>query len=164
MQRRVGVGHSADATGPILGVVTVERWVPRQVRIAGALVAVQALVALGFAIVIGVQAAELALPASAVLGETAAFVVIGLALLGVGVGLATGRRGARTPAIVTQLLLLPVVYSLIGPSQQLVLGIATGVYVVATFLLLISEPSKLWSMGLEDQAHRPGSAGPTGAG
>ena len=124
---------------------------PRQVRIAGVLVAVQALAAIGFAVVIGVQAAELALPVSAVLGETAYFVVIGLALLGVGIGLVMGRRGARTPAIVTQLLLLPVVYSLIGPSQQLVLGIVTGGYVVATFLLLISEPSKLWSMGLEDQ-------------
>ena len=59
--------------------------------------------------------------------------------------LATGRRGARTPAIVTQLLLLPVVYSLIGPSQQLLLGIAAGIDVVATFLLLISERSREWA-------------------
>jgi hypothetical protein len=58
----------------------------------------------------------------------------------------TGRRGARTPAIVTQLLLLPVVYSLIGPSQQLVLGIAAGVYVIGTFLLLISERSRMWAL------------------
>ena len=57
-----------------------------------------------------------------------------------------GGGGARTPAIVTQLLLLPVVYSLIGPSQELVLGIVSGVYVVGTFLLLISEPSRRWSM------------------
>ena len=124
---------------------------PRQVQVAGALVAAQALLAIGFAVVIGVQAAELALPFSAVLGETAYFVVIGITLLGVGIGLSLGRRGARTPAIVTQLLLLPVVYSLIGPSQQLLLGIAAGIYVVATFLLLISEPSRVWSMGLEDQ-------------
>jgi hypothetical protein len=124
---------------------------PVQVRVAGGLVAVQALVAIGFAVVIGVQAAELALPVSTVLGETVYFVIIGLALLGVGVGLSLGRRGARTPAIVTQLLLLPVVYSLIGPSQQLLLGILAGIYVVATFLLLISEPSRMWSMGLEDQ-------------
>lgn len=130
--------------------MTVERGAPRQVRIAGVLVAVQALVAVGFAVVIGVRSA---VPASAVLGETAYFGVIGLALLGVGVGLLLGRRGARTPAIVTQLLLLPVVYSLIGPSQQLPLGVVTGVYVAATFLLLISEPSRMWSMGLEDQPH-----------
>lgn len=120
-------------------------------RIAGVLVAVQALLAIGFAVVIGVQATELALPVSAVLGETAYFLVIGLALLGVGIGLGLGRRGARTPAIVTQLLLLPVVYSLIGPSQQLVAGIVAGVYVIATFLLLISEPSRAWSMGLEER-------------
>lgn len=122
---------------------------PVQVRLAGVLVAVQALVAIGFAAVIGVQATELALPISVVLGETVYFVIIGLALLGVGVGLTLGRRGARTPAIVTQLLLLPVVYSLIGPSQQLLLGIVAGIYVVITFLLLISEPSRTWSMGLD---------------
>ena len=119
---------------------------PTQIRIAGVLVALQALAAIAFAIVIGVQASSLDLPFTAVLGETAYFVVIGLALLGVGIGLVRGRRGARTPAIVTQLLLLPVVYSLIGPSQELVLGIVSGVYVAGTFLLLISEPSRRWSM------------------
>jgi hypothetical protein len=119
---------------------------PPQIRVAGVLVALQGLAAIAFAIVIGVQASELDLPFGAVLGEAAYFVVVGLALLGVGIGLGLGRRGARTPSIVTQLLLLPVVYSLIGPSQQLVLGIAAGVYVAGTFLLLISEPSRQWSM------------------
>ena len=71
--------------------------------------------------------------------------VIGIALAFIGAALFTGRRGARTPAIVTQLLLLPVVYSLIGPSRQLLLGIAAGIYVVVTFLLLISERSREWS-------------------
>ena len=79
------------------------------------------------------------------LGEVGYFVLIGLALSFVGAALSTGRRGARTPAIVTQLLLLPVVYSLIGPSRQLVLGVAAGIYVVATFLLLISERSREWA-------------------
>ena len=65
----------------------------------------------------------------------------------IGAALSTGRRGARTPAIVTQLLLLPVVYSLIGPSRQLLLGIAAGIYVVVTFLLLISERSREWVDG-----------------
>jgi hypothetical protein len=67
----------------------------------------------------------------------------------VAAGLVTGRRWARTPAIVTQLLLLPVVYSLIGPSQQLVLGLVAGVVVAAAFMLLISERSRAWSMGDE---------------
>jgi hypothetical protein len=122
------------------------------VQIAGVLVAVQALASIGFAVVIGVQAAQLGRPASAVLGETAYFVIVGLLLLGVGGGLVLGRRAARTPAIVTQLLLLPVVYSLIGPSRQLLLGVVAGAYVITTFLLLISEASRAWSMGLGDQA------------
>ena len=42
-------------------------------------------------------------------------------------------------------LVASVVYSLIGPSRQLVLGVAAGIYVVATFLLLISERSRAWA-------------------
>ena len=92
---------------------------------------------------VGQCAALLALPVYA------EFVAAGAAVLGAGVGLVAGRRWARTPAIVTQLLLLPVVYSLIGPSRQLALGIAAGVYVVATFLLLISDRSRAWSLDLD---------------
>lgn len=122
---------------------------PPQVRAAGALVAVQALLALVFAGFLVVRASSAELPVSFVLGEAAYFAVIGAALLAVGLGLLGGRRWARTPAIVTQLLLLPVVYSLIGPSRQLVLGIVAGAYVITTFLLLISERSRMWSMGLD---------------
>lgn len=116
---------------------------------AGGLVAGQGVAALAFAVVLVVRIAEASLPVSFVLGEAAYFVVIGIALVAVGLGLLTGRRWARTPAIVTQLLLLPVVYSLIGPSRQLVLGIAAGVYVFVAFMLLISAASRLWSMGLD---------------
>ena len=120
-----------------------------QVRASGAVVALQGLLALGFTVLLVVRASSASLPVSFVLGEAGYFLVVGLALLAVGVGLVTGRRWARTPAIVTQLLLLPVVYSLIGPSRQLVLGIVAGVVVAGTFLLLISERSREWSMGLD---------------
>jgi hypothetical protein len=118
---------------------------PPQVRVAGVLVGLQGVAALAFAIVVGIQSS--AQPLGSVLGEVGYFVLIGLALTFVGAALATGRRGARTPAIVTQLLLLPVVYSLIGPSQQLASGIGAGVYVAGTFLLLISERSRMWALG-----------------
>lgn len=117
---------------------------PTQIRVAGVLVGLQGVTALAFAVLLGIQAA--AQPQASVLGEVGYFVVIGLALLFVGAALATGRRGARTPAIVTQLLLLPVVYSLIGPSRQLVIGVVAGIYVVVTFLLLISERSRAWAL------------------
>lgn len=131
---------------------------PVQVRVAGALVALQGLLGVGFAVALGVHAwssarsdsgASVDLPVGSVLGEAAYFLVIGVALVAVGAGLLTGRRWARTPAIVTQLLLLPVVYSLVGPSRQLVLGLVTGGLVVGTLLLLISERSRGWSMGLD---------------
>ena len=72
---------------------------------------------MAFAILVGIQ--ESTLPLGSVLGEVGYFAVIGIALAFIGAALFTGSRGARTPAIVTQLLLLPVVYSLIGPSRQL---------------------------------------------
>jgi len=116
---------------------------PPQIRVAGVLVGLQGVAAVVFAVLVGIQAS--AQPLGSVLGEVGYFAIIGIALVFIGAALVTGRRGARTPAIVTQLLLLPVVYSLIGPSRQLLLGIAAGVYVVATFLLLISERSRVWA-------------------
>ena len=110
---------------------------------------VQGAAALVFAAVLVARVSSASLPVAFVLGEAGYVAVVGAALVAVGVGLVTGRRWARTPAIVTQLLLLPVVYSLIGESRQLLLGIVAGVFVVATFLLLISERSRIWSMGLD---------------
>jgi hypothetical protein len=120
------------------------------------LVGVQGLLALGFAVALVVRALSVegtGLLVRDIVGEAGYFVVIGAALVAVGLGLLAGRRWARTPAIVTQLLLLPVVYTLLGPSHQLLLGIVAGVYVAATFLLLISEASRTWSMGF-DETHR----------
>ncbi len=78
----------------------------------------------------------------------------------VGAGLLRGRRWARSPAIVTQLLLLPIVYSLLGPSRQVLLGVLTGVWVLSTFLLLISERSRIWSMDLDPEAQPPSAERP----
>lgn len=118
------------------------------------LVGLQGLLGLGFAVALLVRALTVdggpGLLARDIVGEAGYFVLIGAALIAVGAGLVAGRRWARTPAIVTQLLLLPVVYTLLGPSRQLLLGIVAGVFVAGTFLLLISEPSRTWSMGLDE--------------
>jgi hypothetical protein len=122
---------------------------PWQVRVAGIVVGAQGVLGVGFAVALAVRAGSSPAGVGAVLGEAGYFLLIGLALVFVGFGLVTGRRWARTPAIVTQLLLLPVVYSLLGPSRQLVMGIITGAVVITTFMLLISERSREWSMGLD---------------
>lgn len=130
---------------------------PRQVWWAGVLVALEGLVGLGVAVAILLRAVGADALNGNLLGETGFFGLIGGAVLVAGVGLTTGRRGARTPAIVTQLLLFPVVYSLLGPSRQLLLGAVAGVYVLITFLLLISEPARRWSMGHPPDAQPPPS-------
>lgn len=122
---------------------------PPQVRLAGLLVGLQGLLGLGFAVALVIRSTSTQGRAIDVLGEAAYFLVIGGALVAVGVGLLTGRRWARTPAIVTQLLLLPVVYSLLGPSRQLLLGLVAGAVVFAAFMLLIGERARNWSMGLD---------------
>lgn len=122
---------------------------PLQVRLAGLLVGLQGLLGLAFAVALVIRSTSTQGRAVDVLGEAAYFVVIGGALVAVGVGLLAGRRWARTPAIVTQLLLLPVVYSLLGPSRQLLLGLAAGAVVFAAFMLLIGERARTWSMGLD---------------
>ena len=127
---------------------------PRQVRLAGVLVGLQGLLGLGLAVALVVRATtveETGLLVRDILGEAGYFLVMGGALVAVGAGLVAGRRWARSPAIVAQLLLLLVVYTLIGPSRQLLLGIVAGVFVVATFLLLISEASRTWSRGSGDE-------------
>jgi hypothetical protein len=136
--------------------------VPSAIRLAGVLVGLQGLAGIGVAVAILVRAVAADALSGYLLGEIGFFLVVGGGVLAAGVGLFGGHRWARSPAIVTQLLLLPVVYSLLGPSRQLLLGVLAGVYVVATFLLLISERSRRWSMGLgpEDEGHSPPAARP----
>jgi hypothetical protein len=128
---------------------------PPQIRLAGALVGLQGLAGVGVAAAILVRALAADALSGALLGEIGFFLLIGGAVLAVGVGLLRGRRWARSPAIVTELLLLPVVYSLLGPSRQVLLGVLTGVYVLGTFLLLISERSRIWSMDLDPGRQAP---------
>jgi peptidoglycan/LPS O-acetylase OafA/YrhL len=120
---------------------------PRQVLLAGGIVGAQGLVGVAVALVFLVRAIGSGAPGAGI-AEAVYFLLVGGAVLFAGTGLLRGKRWARTPAIVAQLLLLPVVYSLIGPSQQLVPGILAGLVVIGTFLLLISEPSRAWSMDL----------------
>jgi hypothetical protein len=119
------------------------------VRAAGVLVGLETLAAAVFAVVLALRATATQLGMGAVVGEAVFFLLVAVALGAVAAGLVTGRRWARTPAIVTQLLLLPVVYSLLGPSRQVLLGLAAGAVVFAAFMLLVNERSRRWSMGAD---------------
>lgn len=118
---------------------------PWQVQAAGAVVGLEALAGLAVAGFLVARAPATDTTIGLVLGQAGFFLLVAGTLAAVARGLVRGGRWARTPAIVTQLLLLPVAYSLIGPSRQLALGIATGVLVAGCFLLLISAASREWA-------------------
>lgn len=124
--------------------------VPTTVRVAGALVGLEGLAALAFGIVLLVRALTGADGAGGLgyrVAEAAFFALVAAVLVAIGVGLVRGRRGTRSPAIVFQVLLLPVVYTMLGPSRQVALGAVAGVLVVGCLLLLIAEPSRRWVVG-----------------
>jgi hypothetical protein len=124
--------------------------VPENVKVAGVLVAVQGLVGVVVAVVLGVRAVGAEGPRGYYgFAEAGIFLLMAGAVAGLGYGLVRGVHGCRTPAIVIQLLLFPVIYYTLGPSRQLFWGIVCGLYVLLTFLMLISEQSRRWSMGDE---------------
>jgi hypothetical protein len=123
---------------------------PGPVRAAAALVGLQGLVAVGFAGYLVVRAGTGSQGLGGVVAESGMFLLIGAALLLVALGLAKGRFWARTPAVVVQLLLLPLAYSLLVPSHQVLAGAVTGAVVLAALLLLLSAPARAWALDQDD--------------
>lgn len=86
-------------------------------------------------------------------GATAAWLAgFGGILLVVGANLMRGRRGARTPAIVAQLLLLGVCWYAAGPSSQPAYGALAATFCVAVLALLFCPPALRWATHAHRQA------------
>jgi hypothetical protein len=78
------------------------------------------------------------------LATTAYFLVLATAMTAVAAGLLRGRRWARTPAVVIELIVALVGIYVAGPSEQLLVGsllIASG---GVTLALLVSGPANEW--------------------
>ena len=119
--------------------------VPRPVRAAGVLVLVQGLAGVaagGWLLIAAVRGSTGPVP----IGATAAWLIgFGVILLAVGGGLVRGRHGARTPAIVAQLLLLGVCWYAAGPSSQPAYGVPAGAFCVAVLVLLFWASARRWA-------------------
>ena len=119
--------------------------VPRPVRVAGLLVLLQGMAGLasgGWLLVAAVRGSTGPIP----IGATAAWLIgFGLILLAVGVNLVRGRHGARTPAVVAQLLLLGACWYATGPSSQPIYGIPAAAFCVAVLVLLFCAPVRAWA-------------------
>ncbi|MFI5720096.1 hypothetical protein [Nocardia sp. NPDC051750] len=120
--------------------------VPGSVRGAGGLVALEGAVAVTVAVVLVVRAL-LGHEEDAISGYGTAmwFGILGGAVLASGVGLLLGQRWGRAIATITQLLLLPVVWSLLFGSDQPVFGTVLGVVALGALGLLFAPATSRWA-------------------
>ncbi|MFI6218413.1 hypothetical protein [Nocardia brasiliensis] len=119
--------------------------VPATVRGAGALVTLEGGVAVIVALVLivrGLLGADQT--ATSGYGTAAWFGILGGAVLAAGIGLLLGKRWGRAIAVIAQLLLLPVTWSLLTDSHQPLLGAALGVVALGSLILLFAPPSTRW--------------------
>ncbi|MEV6325872.1 hypothetical protein AB0M45_32605 [Nocardia sp. NPDC051787] len=119
--------------------------VPTTVRAAGGLVTLEGVVAVMVAVVLiarGLLGHDQT--ATSGYGTAAWFGILGGAVLAAGFGLLLGKRWGRAIAVIAQLLLLPVTWSLLTDSNQPVYGTLLGLVAVTTLVLLFAPPSTRW--------------------
>jgi peptidoglycan/LPS O-acetylase OafA/YrhL len=120
---------------------------PRPVRSAGVLVGLQGLagvVIAGWLLVAALRGTSGPVPIAATAAWLAGF---GIILVIVGVNLVRGRHGARTPAVVAQLLLLGVCWYAAGPSSQPAYGVPAAVFCLGVLILLLCPAALRWATG-----------------
>ncbi|MEU7768058.1 hypothetical protein AB0B25_23455 [Nocardia sp. NPDC049190] len=118
---------------------------PATVRAAGALVTLEGVVAAVVVVVLiarGLAGHDQS--AASGYGTAAWFGILGGAVLAAGVGLLLGKRWGRAIAVIAQLLLLPVTWSLLTDSHQPVYGALLGTVAVVALVLLFAPPSTRW--------------------
>ncbi|WP_440446500.1 hypothetical protein [Nocardia amamiensis] len=135
--RQRGAAVSAKGAGSV--------GVPSTVRAAGGLVTLEGVVAVVVAIVLVVRGLlGHDQTATSGYGTAAWFGILGGAVLAAGVGLLLGKRWGRSIAVIAQLLLLPVTWSLLTDSHQPVYGTLLGLVAVSALVLLFAPPSTRW--------------------
>lgn len=119
--------------------------VPTTVRTAGALVALEGAVAVGVALVLvirGLLGHDQTVASG--YGTAAWFLILGGAVLAAGIGLFWGKRWGRTIAIVAQLLLIPVAWTLLTDSHQPAFGAVLAVVVLGALVCLFAPATSEW--------------------
>lgn len=119
---------------------------PSTVKVAGSLVVLEGVIAIGFAVysVIRAWSGDHDQSVSNGYGLALWLSILFGGVLAAGIGLLRGAHWGRAIAIVAQLLLLPVVWSLLTDSNQLVLGLLMGLIVLPTLVLLFSPATTQW--------------------
>lgn len=125
---------------------------PRPVRIASALTFVQGLGGIALAVALVIRVIGGSTPAGPILGAAGVLVLWFGAVLVATVMLFRGHHGARTPVIVTQLLLLGCAWYAYGPSEQPLIGSLGGIYCVVVLVFLFTNDGRKWAMGYIDES------------
>lgn len=119
---------------------------PPAVRAAGAVVALQGGVAVAIAVVFFIRTLGGGHESPTLgYGTAGLFAVLGAGVLVAGSALLRSMRGGRGPAIVVQIVLAPVAWSLLTASAQVVSGLALGAVVLLTLALLLCAPTRQWA-------------------
>lgn len=121
---------------------------PPTVRGAGLLVGLQGLAGVVFAVALLVRALSGAETIGNLYGEAVYFAIIGGAVIACGVALTLGKRGARGPTTVVEILLLGVAWYATGPSDRPEYGIPVGVLCVVVLYLLYNAKAREWAVDL----------------
>jgi hypothetical protein len=125
---------------------------PCPVRAAGVLVGLQGLAGVTIAAGLSIAAVRGSTGPVPVAATAAWLAGFGGILLVVGANLVRGRRGARTPAVVAQLLLLGVCWYAAGPSSQPAYGVPAAAFCVIVLVLLFCPPALRWATSTHRQA------------
>jgi hypothetical protein len=123
---------------------------PRAVRGAAALTFLQGLGGIALAVALVVRVIQGAPSGGPILGAAGVLVLWFGGSIFASIMLFRGQHGARTPVIVTQLLLLGCAWYAYGPSEQQLLGSLAGIYCVVVLVLLFTRDGRQWAMGLSD--------------
>ncbi len=95
-------------------------------------------------------------------GTAGMFAVLGAAVLVAGLALVGSRRAGRGPAVVVQVVALPVAWSLLTGSDQVLAGLLVGGGALATLTLLLARPAQRWMGQQYDAALREDAEPPDG--
>ncbi|WP_235921292.1 hypothetical protein [Lentzea tibetensis] len=126
--------------------------VPRAVRIAAALTVLQGAAGIALAVALVVRVVQGVPSGNKILGAAGVLVLLFAGVIFAASLLWRGQHAARSPVIVTQLLLLGCAWYAYGPSGQQLIGSLAGFYCAAVLVLLFTRDARAWALGLTDEA------------
>ena len=115
------------------------------VRAAAYLVAAQGVGVAVLAVAIVASGLSNGASRSQLFAQGAYYLILGAGMVALGAALRRGARWARTPTIVTQLILLAVGYWMAVPSGRPLVGAALMLAAVVTGGLLVLRPASAWA-------------------